>query len=463
MLRYLYQPLFSIFILATCTLSDFAISAPVELSEQEKSFLKTKQSIKMCVATDFLPHEDIVDGKYVGMSSEYINIIANNLDIPFVLVPTISWDETIRFIRERRCDVIPLIRRTPQRLEYLNFTQPYYVEPLVIATKSDKPYVIDLSEIITKPLGIVKGYAQVELLSKQFPNIKIIKVDSPSDGIRRLYDGEIYAFLGALNVIGFHIQQSGYRNIKINGTMEKDLSLSMGSRNDMPLLNGILNKAVKSIREDEIERIKNSWITVKYEKHLDYTMIAFILTVALMILSFTLYHYRILRKHNRLLETLSETDKLTGLNNRLKLDRFLQFHLDIYERHHEVFSVILIDIDYFKKFNDRFGHLIGDKVLAHVASLLKENCRKLDMVGRWGGEEFLMICPKTNLQEAAVLSETLRSSIEASHLENIDGVTISIGVAQIKISDNVNTIISRADNALFKAKEGGRNRIEIID
>ncbi len=463
MFRYIFQTLSSSFILLVFISSSIAISAPVNLSEQEKLFLKTKQNIKMCVATNFLPHEDIADGKYVGMISEYINIIEKNLEVPFLLVPTTSWIDTMRFIKEGQCDVIPLIRSTPKRREYLNFTEPYYIEPLVIATKLDKPYVIDLSDIITKPLGIVRGYAQIELLTRQFPNIKIVEVDSPNDGIRRLYDDEIYAFLGALNVIGFHIQQSGYRDIKINGTMNKDLSLSMGSRNDMPQLNSILNKALKSVSSDEKKRIRNSWITVKYEKHYDFRIIIFIITIGLIIFTFILYHYRILRKHNRTLEALSETDKLTGLNNRLKLDRFLQFHLDLFERHHEVFSVLLIDIDHFKKFNDRFGHLIGDKVLAHVASLLKDNCRKSDMAGRWGGEEFLIICPKTNLQDAQILSETLRSLIEDSHLRNIDSVTISIGVAQIKVSDNVNTIISRSDSALFKAKEGGRNRVELSD
>ena len=464
MFHYSNIRLFSILLLLTFAASSFYISASsIDLSNQEKSFLLTKKNINMCVATDFMPHEDIVDGKYVGMVSEYVGILSKNLGVDFILVPTESWQETVDSLKNHRCDIIPLISQTPERSLFMNFTEPYYIEPLVIATKDDKPFVIDIEDIISKPLGIVRGYAYVEILRSSYSNSNIVEVDSVADGLEKLHDGEIYAYLGALNVIGYHIQKSSYREIKINGTLEKDLSLSIGSRNDMPLLVSILNKAVNSISDAEKKEIKNSWVKVRYERQIDYTTIVLATLIAILIFLFVLYHNLILRKHNRSLERLSETDKLTGLNNRLKLDRFLQFHIDLFERHHEVFSVILIDIDHFKNFNDQFGHLIGDKVLSHVASLLKANCRKLDMVGRWGGEEFLMICPKTNLEEANVLAESLRSKVESSYLENIKGVTVSLGIAQMKISYNINTIISSADKALFLAKKNGRNRIEVSE
>jgi len=461
--HYIKPIFFAIYTIVIYGLSSFVLSAPINLSVQEESFFQSKKNIKICVATNFMPHEDIVNGKYVGMVSEYVKLISNNLNKPFVLYPTKSWEETMNSLQQGHCDVIPLISKTPERSKLMNFTQPYYIEPLVIATKDDTPFIVDVEDILLEKLAIVRGYAYVELLNNRYPNVKIIEVDSAGDGLKRLHDGEVYAYLGALNVIGYHIQKSDYRDIKINGTLHNKLNLSMGTRIDDPVLNSILNKALNSISKSDRKSIKNSWVKVKYEQRLDYQTIILAFIIGITIFAFFLYHYQILRKHNRLLETLSETDKLTGLNNRLKLDHFLQFHLDIFERHHECFSVVLIDIDHFKKFNDRFGHLIGDKVLAHVAELLRRNCRKLDMVGRWGGEEFLVICPKTNLQEANILAETLRSLIESSHLENIDSVTISVGIAQIKISDNVNIIISRADSALFKAKQGGRNRIELSD
>lgn len=431
------------------------------LTEDEKQFLESKKSLSMCVGPKFLPFEDIVEGKYVGMIAEYMEIVSKNIGVPIILNPTFDWDETIQKIKSKKCDLIPFIIRTPERDKYLNFTKPYIGEPLVIVTTNDKPFVVDVKDIRKQKLGIVRGYAYVEILRKEYPDINIVEVDSITDGLNRLVEGQLYAYLGGLNVIGFNMQELGVQNIKINGTLKNDMDVSIGSRKDMPLLNAILDKGITSISTIQRKKIKNSWVRVTYEHRFDYTLVIQVSIVVLMVFGFMLFHQNVLRKHNKVLEALSETDKLTNINNRLKLDKFLQFHVNLFERYHETFSIIVIDIDHFKKFNDSFGHLIGDKVLEHVASLLKHNCRKLDMIGRWGGEEFLMICPKTNLDEVAVLAETLRSVVEKDRLKNVEGVTISLGIAQMTVNDNFNTIIGRADKALFAAKENGRNRVGV--
>jgi polar amino acid transport system substrate-binding protein len=441
--------------------SSTAQSIEIQFTEAEKQFLQVKKSLSMCVGPSFMPYEDIADGKHVGMIAEYMSIISNNIGIPFVLVVTQNWDETMQNARSRKCDIISFIMDTPDRRQFLNFSTHYIGEPLVIATLNDKPFVVDIGDIRDMKLGIVRGYAFVEILKNQIPGINIVEVNSIVDGLSELESGELYAYLDGLNVIGYNIQKLGSQNLKINGTLKNVIEVSIGSRNDIPIINDILNKGINTITELQRKNIENSWIKVKYEHRFDYTLIIQVSIVVILIFGFMIYHQNVLRKHNRLLEALSETDKLTNINNRLKLDRFLQYNVDLFVRYHEIFSIILIDIDHFKKFNDTFGHLIGDKVLAHVASLLKENCRKLDMIGRWGGEEFLMICPKTNLEKIGVLAEKLRSTVEKSRLQNVEGVTISLGIAQITVSDNFNTIIGRADKALFLAKQNGRNRIEV--
>ena len=156
-----------IILLAFSSLSSYgAQSIVVELSMEEENFLSERNSISMCVATDFMPHEDIVDGEYIGMASEYVDLISERLKIPFQLVETDSWQQTIEYMKLRHCDVIPLLRETPDRVKYMKFSVPYYEVPLVIATKDDKPYVINIEKILPYPVGVVRGYAQVELLSK---------------------------------------------------------------------------------------------------------------------------------------------------------------------------------------------------------------------------------------------------------------------------------------------------------
>lgn len=162
------------------------------------------------------------------------------------------------------------------------------------------------------------------------------------------------------------------------------------------------------------------------------------------------------------LEKLSQTDKLTGLYNRLKLDQALKIEVNRMKRQNTPLSVIIMDIDMFKEINDSFGHLVGDKVIEQVAALLKTNTRTIDVIGRWGGEEFLIICPNTKLDEAKELAEKLRRCIESFSFDTVKTETASFGVSEFKSDDNITSFVNRADKALYKAKDNGRNRVEVL-
>jgi diguanylate cyclase (GGDEF)-like protein/PAS domain S-box-containing protein len=157
------------------------------------------------------------------------------------------------------------------------------------------------------------------------------------------------------------------------------------------------------------------------------------------------------------LERLSITDKLTGLNNRLKLDQVLRYELSQFQRYGTSFSVILMDLDDFKKVNDTYGHITGDKVLIKLADILRENVRDSDTCGRWGGEEFLIIVPKANEEEAAHVAEKLRKNIEEEKFSIEKPVTASVGVACIEADSSITKLLSNADKALYKAKKSGKN------
>jgi len=148
---------------------------------------------------------------------------------------------------------------------------------------------------------------------------------------------------------------------------------------------------------------------------------------------------------NALLKRLSITDKLTGLNNRIKID--------------EVFSVILIDIDHFKKVNDTYGHPVGDEVLKDFASILKKSARITDVVGRWGGEEFMIIASETDSVGATKFATTIKKSINEHEFPKVGKITASFGLTQISIGDSLEEVVNRADLALYNAKETGRNRV----
>jgi diguanylate cyclase (GGDEF)-like protein len=162
---------------------------------------------------------------------------------------------------------------------------------------------------------------------------------------------------------------------------------------------------------------------------------------------------------NRELEALSVTDRLTRLYNRLFLDRVLEREFAAVERSGRSFALILLDIDKFKQVNDSFGHHAGDAVLVALAEILRERVRGSDVAGRWGGEEFLVICPDTDLSGAAQAAETLRRRIEGFAFPRVGQCTASFGVAAYLPGDTSASVGERADQALYAAKAGGRNRV----
>lgn len=151
---------------------------------------------------------------------------------------------------------------------------------------------------------------------------------------------------------------------------------------------------------------------------------------------------------------------MTQIANRLKIDEELHLELTRFERTHELFSVILLDIDNFKKVNDNYGHQAGDQILKFIADTLQQNTRPYDLTGRWGGEEFLVICPATRREGIMSMAEHLRLAIMSKVYEKLPAQTASFGVATVQDGDSVNDLIRRADEALYRAKKGGRNRVE---
>lgn len=159
-------------------------------------------------------------------------------------------------------------------------------------------------------------------------------------------------------------------------------------------------------------------------------------------------------------EELSITDNLTKLFNRNKINEVLTSEENLYKRYGHSFGVIMVDIDHFKSVNDTCGHQMGDTVLKEFAGILKTHSRKTDTVGRWGGEEFLIICSETSLDGLLSHAELLRSEVSTFPFSIEEHKTASFGVALYDKDENINSMIKRADDALYNAKESGRNRVE---
>ncbi len=164
---------------------------------------------------------------------------------------------------------------------------------------------------------------------------------------------------------------------------------------------------------------------------------------------------------NRELQRQAVTDTLTGLRNRTGFAEIARRELELARRYGEPLAAVMFDIDHFKQVNDQHGHAAGDQVLAGLADLVRGNVRQTDHLFRWGGEEFLILCPRADAAEAAAVAEKLRGL--AAGLEFPGGlrITVSFGVARLLSGESVEDLMRRADEALYAAKRGGRNRVEV--
>ncbi len=165
-----------------------------------------------------------------------------------------------------------------------------------------------------------------------------------------------------------------------------------------------------------------------------------------------------LQELNAQLQILAETDELTGLKNRRSFQKDLATNIAASAITAQPLSLVMLDIDHFKKVNDTHGHLMGDRVLQKLAQRLKAACEEGNIAARYGGEEFALILPLVDAHRALTFAEGIRSSIESASWGEIP-ITISIGIATMKKGDTETTLQSRADQALYSSKHGGRNQV----
>jgi diguanylate cyclase (GGDEF)-like protein/hemerythrin-like metal-binding protein len=169
-------------------------------------------------------------------------------------------------------------------------------------------------------------------------------------------------------------------------------------------------------------------------------------------------HIQRLKLMNRHYFKIAVKDQLTGLYNRYYLDVNIDKYFNQGRRYHEPLSMLLIDVDHFKKVNDTYGHDVGDQVLIELSRLLKENIRESDLLIRWGGEEFLVVLPKTDSLGCSALGEKIRKTVESYDFQKIQNLTISIGGGKWLPFEKKDELFKKVDDALYEAKKNGRNK-----
>ena len=194
----------------------------------------------------------------------------------------------------------------------------------------------------------------------------------------------------------------------------------------------------------------------------NYETITELIFILVIIVLFFAERRHLINKHKKELEKLSDTDLLTSLASRKKLDETLEFQENSVKRYKSYFSIILMNIDNIKKINDKYGQHIGDTLLQDVSKILSQAVRSSDIVGRWGSDEFMIICAHTNEKNALSLAEKLRRRVHMYKFDGIDKVTASFGISeQNGDKKSLDELIVNANRALNDAKKSGRNQCSV--
>ncbi|WP_428024916.1 ABC transporter substrate-binding protein [Arcobacter sp.] len=270
------------------------------LTKDEQIYLKDKKFITMCVEPNWLPYEKIENNKHIGIVAEYIHFIENVIDVKIKLIPTNSWSQTLEYAKKRKCDIVSTAIDTLKRREYLVFTKSFINSSLAMVSVIDKPFVDNILQVKNEKFAVIKDYAYSELMRKKYPFIKFVEVNNIDEGIELVKKGKVFGLIDTVPTLAYAIQKGYIGELKITGRLDEQSNLSVGIRNDEPILRDIFDKVLDTIPESQKQEILNKWISVNYQKGLDYNYIiklSLIMFIVLFLIAL-IYRQSLLKKLN---------------------------------------------------------------------------------------------------------------------------------------------------------------------
>ena len=403
------------------------------------------------------------DGKPKGMLVDLWKEFAKQqgVKVEFALS---DWSSTLQLIEYKQADVHGGLFITDNRMEHMTFTRPLNITMSTRLFVSESSVDNPLSGFGNMVVGVVAGSYGEHYLHEHYPEIQTKPFRNNRILVESALAGKVTSFVTVYPVGMYYLHTIGdpEQFHAVETLYSKPLHAAVAKGNGALL--GFVNQGLNKIPPEKFDQIISKWI---YRENSTPRWLFPAVTTLILTLTgaFTLFYIITLKRQVRArraeLMLLNKIDTLTGIYNRKKMEEVFEEELGRFYRYQKPFSIILLDIDYFKDINDTYGHAVGDEVLTNLSLLLSVNIRRSDVVGRWGGEEFLLICPETEKAAASILAEGLRKSIETygQSSSTFNSITSSFGVTQVNSGDDRKAIFARADEALYQAKNAGRNRV----
>ncbi|WP_024851917.1 transporter substrate-binding domain-containing diguanylate cyclase [Hydrogenovibrio kuenenii] len=439
----------------------------LQFTQHETDWMKKHPVIRLAIDNNWSPIEYVDSkGNMQGISASFFNYLTAKTGLVFKPDTHSDWVQAVEKMKKHQLDVYSAAISTEERRKYARFTSPYVKFATVIATRNDEPYLSQMKLLQGKVVAVTKDYAFEEMMHQLFPKVKLYLVKDAAEGLHAVSLGQAYGYVDNVAVIGHYIKTQGLTNLKISGELPYSSSIAIGVRKDWPELQSILQKVLNTMPTETYESLIKPWLRVSYQTQYQWKQLLVYVVPILIVFAIIMFFNHRLRKTQAELEESNEklsrssmTDHLTNIYNRQYLDQSLEVEKVRADRYESKLSLIMMDLDFFKKVNDTHGHLVGDKVLVSMSNLVSEHLRKTDVFGRWGGEEFMVICPETSIEQGVLLAEKIRKTVESATLPEGLKQTLSLGVAEYQPAEKMNDAIDRADGCLYEAKRNGRNQV----
>ncbi|BBP42795.1 hypothetical protein THMIRHAT_05410 [Thiosulfativibrio zosterae] len=447
------------------------------LNSAELLWLKQFPEVSTTVLGHFAPIASIEKGMPQGIGVSYARSLehATGLKLLWQKSATAIFSDT-----QKLPDLVMASNSHFDLNDQYHFSKPYFESPLVIATQNNEPYINDIQQLKNQIIAVIQGSNAESFLAKQrFPH-QILVVQTTEEGLQAIATGKAKALIDAAASIGHAIKKLGLNQLQISGdTQQKEIYQFAVNKNNPQLLS-VVNKFINSLTEADHQRLQTPWLKVEYYQKISGELLAKMgIPLAIILILILRYNRKLqtlnaelnrsvselndtqkaLQETNEKLSKLSITDALTQVYNRTYIDQRLTEEFALYQRHQQPLSLLMIDLDFFKSVNDIFGHLAGDQVLIKMAEWCQSQCRTDDLFARWGGEEFMVLCRNSDLASAEALANRICKGATHVALPHHLQQSLSIGVTQIQPQENIETFISRADQALYLAKNQGRNQV----
>lgn len=440
----------------------------IYLTKEEKEFIKNN-SLKLLTNSNFPPFTIERDKKLTGIEIDYWRLIEKRLEANSTIQIVNNNSRANEDINKNSNYIKYAFEK--EDYENTNLTQTIKIDEIkvALATLVDKPYSLNIKDLKNKKIAIGKTAIFKEKLKKEYPNIKFIEVENLNKAFELLQDQKVYGVIEKLPPLSYHITRKTISNSKISGIFDLNYEIKLNINKNNPQLLNILNKTIATITDEDREKIRDKYNSIIYEPEKDYTwtfvLISFLVTIIVVIINSNRKLNKEIKRRKiaeEELHKIANIDDLTDVYNRRKINSLIELELNREKRYKRGLSLIFFDVDNFKLINDELGHAFGDEVLKSLSSLVKENIRKTDLFGRWGGEEFVIILPETNKTQAKKIAYSLKYKITSFDFKIDRTVSCSFGVSQYQENDDADSLITRADNAMYYIKKNGKNEVKVM-